>query len=557
MIRNKINIDNSTFICDLYKYGDTHYTQKKFKLLRNINVNTSGNISTDQIFLIDDELSNITLYPVKDVFNQYSTNKNDFYGNSKINEYALYDQNLNDAFLKCDILRIYHPEIKKNNNNIVVHINSILGNTPIHLLCINYNNCKIGASKQFIINNSYYTEYIEVCIPNIDQLNMNEVYYEENFSKVSVKNSDELVKIKNNKQYCSTSIFGMTCFEDETGKIYYPESANNTIYKINVMLCNVDKDNELENIFNVSETILPGICVFQDTNKISLISKFDFRNSDGKIVLKCIFDYNKNFDSLKSAYEFINNVKLSEYDNIYYEEDDDNYFETPSHKMYQCVYMYQLATDPSFKNIVYSSTPEEGITLINDVKDVEFEITPLFDSFEKMPEILIARVVFIDRYIGTGMFSNSVLITQDIYKYFTVQDGNYALDLNNMSDKFNFINSIKCNVIQNIEEIQKIQVPPQNNKIIYKPVFYKVSDLQSIRLYANQTQNIGINLNNFMTKVETFSMLIDNIKIIESGRNDMYVIFKIPAGKLTSTQGSYHILNQDDEYISSGDWTIV
>ena len=557
MIRNKINIDSSTFVCDLYKYGDTQSIEKKFIMLRNIDVSETGDINTKEIFFIDAELLNNTLYPVKDFYNKYSLYKSDFYDNSKLHEYTLYDQDLNETLLKTDILRIYHPESRKTNNDLVVHITSILGNTTIHLLCINYNNCNIGADKQFIINNSYYTEYIEVCIPNVEQLMMNEVYYEEDFSKISIKNNDSLVKLKDNKQYCSTSVFGMTYSQTEDGKLYYPESINNFSYKVNVMLCPVYLDDDSKDIFNLSESTSPGISIFQDVNKISIISKFDFRDSDGKLVLKCIFDYPKKFDSITFAYEFLNNVNLTDYDNIYYDEDDENYKETPSHKMYQCVYMYQLATDPEFKNIIFTSTPEENITLLNDVRDVEFEMTPIFDNFDKLPEILVARIIFIDRYIGSGMFSNSTLITQDIYKYFTVHDSEYALDLTDMEDKFNFINSIKCNIIQNNKENNNIQPPIQNNKIIYKPIFYKVSDLQDIRLYSGQTQNVGINLNQFMTKVETFSMIIDNMKIIELARNEMFVIFQIPASKLSTVSGVYHIVNQDDEYISTGNWTII
>ena len=48
------------------------------------------------------------------------------------------------------------------------------------------------------------------------------------------------------------------------------------------------------------------------------------------------------------------------------------------------------------------------------------------------------------------------------------------------------------------------------------------------------------------------------VQIIESARNDIYVIFKIDANVLNNlTAGEYHILNQDDEYISSGQWVVA
>jgi hypothetical protein len=60
-----------------------------------------------------------------------------------------------------------------------------------------------------------------------------------------------------------------------------------------------------------------------------------------------------------------------------------------------------------------------------------------------------------------------------------------------------------------------------------------------------------------MTKVNTFYLVIDNVKFIETGRNDIYVIFNVQANKLTNTGGTYYVTNEDDEYISSGNWSIV
>jgi hypothetical protein len=59
-----------------------------------------------------------------------------------------------------------------------------------------------------------------------------------------------------------------------------------------------------------------------------------------------------------------------------------------------------------------------------------------------------------------------------------------------------------------------------------------------------------------MTKVETFKLIIDGIEFIETGRNDIYVIFEINSAILTTSDGIYNITNQDDEYISSGNWIL-
>ena len=57
-----------------------------------------------------------------------------------------------------------------------------------------------------------------------------------------------------------------------------------------------------------------------------------------------------------------------------------------------------------------------------------------------------------------------------------------------------------------------------------------------------------------MTKVETFKLVIEDTEYVESARNDIYVIFNINAGEIKKASGVYSILNQDDEFISTGTW---
>ena len=59
-----------------------------------------------------------------------------------------------------------------------------------------------------------------------------------------------------------------------------------------------------------------------------------------------------------------------------------------------------------------------------------------------------------------------------------------------------------------------------------------------------------------MTKVETFKLIIENKEYIEIGRNDVYVIFDINTILLNNNEGEYNIINQDNEYLSSGKWSL-
>ena len=59
-----------------------------------------------------------------------------------------------------------------------------------------------------------------------------------------------------------------------------------------------------------------------------------------------------------------------------------------------------------------------------------------------------------------------------------------------------------------------------------------------------------------MTKVEVFKLIIDNMEITEYGRNDIYVIFEVNSGELENLSGTYSIVNNNDEYISSGEYIV-
>ena len=81
-------------------------------------------------------------------------------------------------------------------------------------------------------------------------------------------------------------------------------------------------------------------------------------------------------------------------------------------------------------------------------------------------------------------------------------------------------------------------------------------DLQNIKLRSTLPQNIGVNLSEYMSKVETFKIIIEDNEFVETARNDIFVIFNIDPSKLNFTSGKYDIVNEDDTYISSGKWII-
>lgn len=226
----------------------------------------------------------------------------------------------------------------------------------------------------------------------------------------------------------------------------------------------------------------------------------------------------------------------------------------------------QIATDIAFKNIIYNYN--RSLESLDDLDDFSFNITGIFKSWNELPNDLIAKVMFIDRFLDIEITGNFVVITKEWFKYMVndisiysvkkIQEANTDMKTITLgSSNINFINNIKCIVSKEDTTSSQQSSNVKSTKILYRPIFYKVQDLQSIKIRASLKQNIGINLTTYMTKVETFKIVIDGTEYVETGRNDVYVIFKIDATKITSTSGKYDITNQDDEYISSGSFTLV
>ena len=128
-----------------------------------------------------------------------------------------------------------------------------------------------------------------------------------------------------------------------------------------------------------------------------------------------------------------------------------------------------------------------------------------------------------------------------------------VIDLKN--NKVNFINTIKC-VVNKVSDEINVNKVNYNQKVILKPLFYKAKDLQNITLRPNIVQNIGINLSDYLSKVETFKIIIENIEYVEIARNNIFVIFEINSNNLIDQSGTYNLIDDSGNYISSGNWTI-
>ena len=318
----------------------------------------------------------------------------------------------------------------------------------------------------------------------------------------------------------------------------------------------------------------------------------------------------------------------------------------------------EIASDKKFKNIIF----EKNISLLNNVNinDVFstlmnteylnifqclknglffFPLNGLFTDWKQMPQMVVARIYFIDRFIGNEIKSNDIFISKDKFKYITNMDlyrldqlvdinkkynndkllnnkdnikdmielnldngeqqikglidefndtinniprtlssskvtelketlDNYYQSLNNWYNEYvvnntkgllnyNFINKINCKVKNNEEETKDLNYKNNNQiNIIYKPIFFKTNKLNNLMIKYMQNQNVGIDLHEYMSKVNLFIMTLDGNTYYEIGRNSNYVLFNINSSVIKNETGTFEIYNDDHEYITYGTWSL-
>ena len=674
MIRKLANINELQYVVDFYDayidmYSETHYEQ--FIMLRKYNLVNNVAEDTD-IYLINrslwddycDEKVDL-VWPASDTLNiEYSLNYeifNDKFitesfiefddNDNKISNigsdvYELLDKDGNPASIRCNKIRIYRPMNKKSVDSII-HISNLINNIKFHYICRFNSDYAIHSYEQFKLNNTIYSEYIEIFFPSIPELfsENSKIYFKEDLNLVySSKNEDYMETIT----YEIDEIHQLVPFNlfiqpyrliEENGEIVklylkLTKSLENNCFTfpINVLLYPYDNIAGYNN-FIPNENYLFNSCTFMSKYEIKLCARLDFMNNYISIIGEFIFPSMNNFkddengSAVKKAYCYFNNVKESMYNNFSQKQrdllfndidsldissmtahdkhevdikynlrkklTDNEYFEMYKKMKKDSImeeyresqdadidfigFRLMVATDLAMKNKIYELN---DVINIKNLDNFAIDITRIYDSWKQLNTSVVAQIVFIDRFLGIQLFSNVVYLTNEGIKYTFLDDRigrlNKLANINeqynekiqdsiiNMKDinlnedginKINFFNNITC-VINNTTPVEQQNSLPTNVKILYKPIFYRTSDLQNVKIRRNVTQKIGINLGNYMTKVESFKLVIGNNNIIEYGRNDVYVLFEIKAGTISQNPGTYDIYNQDNEYLATGSYQL-
>lgn len=706
MQRHIININGYKYLIEynnsIYEKS-TIYTASKYVMLRNFSVVNDVITDTDILFidkesfkeiieeLKSNDLSNIQVFPISESKNSgYSKNFAEFNSNlykehfleafdendevNKDNQYiySLYEKKPNgefsEKFITNNILKLYHP-ITQTSINGIICIKNIINNINIYYLCKKYSQYETKSETEITVENNRYSEYIEIPLPNIEDLfgvdkvqegdetiNKYSTYYIENLNILAHDTLDkdtnvELIRdiIVADAQYVPLNLIIQPfkikeAWVDEYNNIIFNHEDKNEFFNYDKIYIkdyvNIKKtiDNnyltfpftfmiypysEMEDInqYQLAENSSIANKQITTESKIMLSSRLGFNNGHIALINRFIYPESNKYDNIKDAYLQLNNVKIEEYDDFYGDTLDvklnnisyndiseleldvvknllkmegihidrnsilkkyrellkeqilEDYDEDYGVDTNFIGFRIEISADNNFKTLIYN---KEIYCKLNDLADFSFEINGIIDDWSHRPDRLLCRTIFIDRYLGKSIISNFVIITKEWFKYIINNDYNISslYELNNANkeydimlnkeqkeivlnkDNVNFINSIKCIVSKKIDNTNNGKVS-NTPRIIFKPIFYKVQNLQNIQIRQTVKQNIGINLSEYMTKVETFKLLIDNIEVVESARNDMYVIFSIDGKKISSYSGKYDIVNQDDEYISSGNWILV
>lgn len=508
--------------------------------------------------------------------------------------------------IKCNKLKIYHPA-NKIDLDYIIHVDNIINDINFHYICQLNKNYITKSEEDFKVNNNSYSEYIEVFIPDLDflfneknyksstsnNINNYNVYFKDiyNINKYlddSNKISKDIIEELEDIEYTPLGLLKnpFMCIDGE--KIYYNISYQDFInyvsYPLNVTLYPYKKSEE-DNLYLLSSDYNEDNNTYIFDYKFKLNANIKF--IDGALCINSYFDYpyKEKHQSLQEAYATYNNLHVEwiefdestgeggywdckEYKDVKsLELDVDDYEEIKC-----CGYKIEIASSLNSKVNIKSEYIE-----LPFIDDFAFNLVGIIKNWKSSPDGIICKISFIDKFLGLCFESNSIVVNKELIKYIINEDTNNTVRLknefvnnqNNLNDmswntknakdtSFNFINSINCIVKKNEDNNNTTNhINNENIKYIYKPIFYRTSTLQNLLIKEKHRQKVGINLSNYASKVNLFKLELGGYTYTEFGRNDVYVIFDIDANSIQLNAGNYNILDENNNFISDGKYTIV
>ena len=500
----------------------------------------------------------------------------------------LLDEDLYIKNVKTIKLRIWHPTTDLNRD-MILYVDSWVNSLHIHWYCDIIQREDKHTGKERRLNQDIYNEYFEVEIPDFRDVLYGSTYIEEPSLIFRNEYSKNKIKYAEDEQY-SRAIHKDTDYkvyeeleEPEDGCIqladmnlllhywkYHKEDDGTEMkeyvknpYSIPEMISlNVTlypwKSISDNGIFTINKYAKPASCYFVDDFKMSIKASFEFINGTISIVGR--FCYPESFSSIESAWQRIYSTDFSKYKSLSEKAKDyEDLKEILGDSLEMVKYTCIVSSDYLSKNIIH-----EEISYSDRVDDFLFPMKDLFSKWSQVPDNVYVRLIMEDRAIGKNCSSPTVLFTKDKLKY-TINEQQYTrlsikkkeTDIDDMNkENFNFISNMNCRIVKSNDDKQQIQKNSVQPRIIYKPIFFKVQDLQNIVLRSNMSQNIGISLSSYVNKVDEFILSIGENKWHESSRTSSFVIFNVNSKLIKEATGKYDIMTSDNEYLSTGNYTI-
>ena len=500
----------------------------------------------------------------------------------------LLDEDLYIKNVKTIKLRIWHPTTDLNRD-MILYVDSWVNSLHIHWYCDIIQREDKHTGKERRLNQDIYNEYFEVEIPDFRDVLYGSTYIEE--PSLIFRNEYSKNKIK----YAEDEQYSKVIHKDTDYKVYEeleePEDGCIQLADMNLLLhyWKYHKEDDgtemkeyVENpysipemislnvtlypwksisdngIFTINKYAKPASCYFVDDFKMSIKASFEFINGTISVVGR--FCYPESFSSIESAWQRIYSTDFSKYKSLSEKAKDyEDLKEILGDSLEMVKYTCIVSSDYLSKNIIH-----EEISYSDRVDDFLFPMKDLFSKWSQVPDNVYVRLIMEDRAIGKNCSSPTVLFTKDKLKY-TINEQQYTrlsikkkeTDIDDMNkENFNFISNMNCRIVKSNDDKQQIQKNSVQPRIIYKPIFFKVQDLQNIVLRSNMSQNIGISLSSYVNKVDEFILSIGENKWHESSRTSSFVIFNVNSKLIKEATGKYDILTSDNEYLSTGNYTI-
>lgn len=120
------------------------------------------------------------------------------------------------------------------------------------------------------------------------------------------------------------------------------------------------------------------------------------------------------------------------------------------------------------------------------------------------------------------------------------------------------MNITNLDIVNKIEKnIISVERPDDYKSNIIRPVFYRAYDAKDIILYNGVTFNVGIDLDQYKTKVTSFTLQVEGCSFSETGRVPGYIIFTVSGNQLPKENptGTYYILGDNQELVTTGKYS--